>query len=418
MTDQPAVRRSPALSRPAQASDARQNDADLARNLMVAEYARMLVRRSGPAQDVQGAPITAHDARLARALGVVEYQRATGGAAPKSPPSAKSPPPPRSPAQAAQPPAPDGTATAAKRAHDLSNKVRAGQGASIAAPSPATTGRCKASNASQSRSPSVVVPKGASEARAALAISTPIMDSGAQRTEGPSHVQAPRRFTVDDRQLFTFATSRARTLRTDVMRAVALNFALVEVSGDGNCGFYSLLAGWVHHAAEFETGRASMVNRLRELGSAANDCTHHFGRVARELPYPNARRPQAMADGKRALRDLAEVIAARPHQAVAYMQKHPADFEKACYVLRATAARDHLRPEERLDPFARTDDDLAPLSLSCGITLVAPSTDPASSAWTPQAFQEVAQARRSPGTIYMLHSQNHFSLLLPLAPAR
>jgi hypothetical protein len=381
MSHQPVVCRPAAPLAGLREDDARSEDAKLARKLMLAEYARSLPRVAPLARDVQAVSITLADAPFSRARSL-EQPKPAARQGPKL--CAPQPASKATPRPSVAPPSVPAAARNAKLTTVLGPQPSAGLDA-----------RCEP-----------IAPRHATESRPAAATT--------QRYDRGTRVQTPQRLTEQDRGLFTIYTADNTVHRDDVFRAVQPNFGRVQVAGDGNCGFYALLAGLIFHAVDFAGSRDTIIRRLRELGSDANACDKDFKAMAQKLRYATAREPGALQQGKQALRDLANELAQRPHHAMAYVQAHGSDFEKACYVLRATSIAAYNDKSQPLDHFALVDDDLAPLSNTFGISLVVPSVDPAITVWNPQRLRELSQVRYREGEIHLLHSQNHFDLLLPL----
>lgn len=386
MSDPQVLRRPAAQSPASRQDDIYREDAKLARMLMLAEYARITTRTAPLARDVQPVPVPLSDAPFARARSMQQQSQATLQQEQKL----------RAPQQAPKAPSPRPVPTTPPPA---------------SARFMAFARQAQASVASETRRAfSTPTPKQTSPA-------TPKQTSPAPEPAGTrqphSRVQSPGRLTEKHRASFTFYGDGIMP-RDDVFHAVQANFGRVEVAGDGNCGFYSLLAGLVFQAMDFPESRSTIVRRLRELGSDTNQVDRAFKRIAQELRYATAREPRALRQGKQALRDLANELALRPDGAMAYVQSHGAEFEKACYVLRATSVAAYNDQNRSLDNFALVDDDLAPLSSTFGISLVVPSVDPSAAAWTPTRLRDLSQARYRAGEIHLLHTQNHFDLLLPL----
>ena len=246
-------------------------DAQLARKLMLSEYASLLSRAAPLARDVQPVPIALNDAPFARARSVGQH-----------------------------PPIPQQEEKL--RASQQAFRRAATLPASVPLPVPPQATKL-ARQASEKSAPKRATPPAPAPTQATSSVEG--------RYDGGTRVQSPSHITDADRGLFTFLGSKT-IFRSDVFAAVKANFGRVEVAGDGNCGFYSLLAGLVVHAMDFSQSRSTIAARLRELGQDDGNVDRAYKRMTGELSYATPKEPGAMHRGRQALRELANELALRP----------------------------------------------------------------------------------------------------------
>lgn len=209
----------------------------------------------------------------------------------------------------------------------------------------------------------------------------------------------------------------ASTARAPKLRAVlSRQCDLVEVRGDGNCGYYAVLAGIVRMAVQHVGLRKTIVQNIRALADA--DHTEALGAIGQHPAHERAICSQAI--GKRTLNDIADKLeSASPSAALAFIEE---PFSGSCvkdavYVLRAKACEVEANDGEAAGcGFARADEmvyltaSLMGPNTGCTIFTTRVRND------EPTVDPDDIAVGSEHNTLYMLQSNdNHYDLLVPKA---
>lgn len=218
----------------------------------------------------------------------------------------------------------------------------------------------------------------------------------------------------------------SRLRAQEVQQKVSECCRIVPVRGDGNCGYYAVLAGAVHKALESAPVREGMTRGLQAL--CARDWTDALARIARHPAHHGPEQAaNAQALGKRTLRQLATLLASpTPRDALDLIENpaHEPDLVAAHYILRAVVATEgvadpegsehgagcaYARPEDINRVFQKLVDNAA---ASC-VTITTRHNPGDSNA----SIDDIHRDSRGPGTLLLLHSNNnHYDLLLHKTP--